>query len=185
MNIIALLGSPRTNGSTAHLMGEVLKGVMEKGGTVKEYQLNKLNYRGCQGCFACKTGPGCVQKDDAQQILADVAAADGVILATPVYLLDMTGQMKLLLDRFFAYMNLPDHSSKLGPGKKIVWVLTQAQSDVTMFLPSFEKKTEALQSFGLGESRMVIAGGTLTPEDVMKQEEILVKARALGNWLSE
>jgi multimeric flavodoxin WrbA len=177
--IVAFVGSPRPDGNTSKLVHEVIKGVREKEAEVNVYHLNQYNIKDCQCCFACKSGTTCVIKDDAKQILFDVAQADGVIFGTPVYMWDMTGNMKILIDRFYNY------SGRLKPDKKVVWAATQGNPDENMFLPGFEKAGKLLQLLGFGEYRIIIAGGTRALNDVLKQEHKLDKARTLGRWLVE
>ena len=95
MNIVALLGSPRSTGNSAAIANRFTETAASLGARVTNFQLNRLTYRGCQGCYACKKGlDHCVLKDDLTQVLDAVAAADLVVLASPVYYGDMTAAMK-------------------------------------------------------------------------------------------
>ncbi len=54
---------------------------------------------------ACKIKDGkhygrCVQKDDLKPILDEIVQADGIILGSPIYLNDVTGNMRCFLERF-------------------------------------------------------------------------------------
>jgi len=67
----------------------------------------KLKITHCIGCGACsrKLQSGveqisCIQKDDFEALSDAVLAADGIILAAPVYVLAQTGQLKNFIDRF-------------------------------------------------------------------------------------
>lgn len=53
----------------------------------------------CRGCLACQRTGSCVQKDDAQEIVAKMNYADTIVFATPIYYYELSGQMKTLLDR--------------------------------------------------------------------------------------
>ena len=182
MKVVALLGSPRKQGNTALLMQEVLKETEALGGKTEVFYLNRMEIKGCQSCFACKSHPTCVLKDDGKQVLDAIAEADRVILATPVYMWDMTAQLKTLVDRLFCFLNR-DYSSKLAPGKKILWTITQGQVDEKMFLATFEKHGKMLQFLGFGESKFLIAGGLQTPGDLSSQTGVLEKAREMAKWL--
>jgi hypothetical protein len=60
-----------------------------------------------------------------------------VILASPIYFGDVTSQTKGLIDRFFCYhasdFRTSDDPSRLGPGKKMILILTQGNPDPTTF----------------------------------------------------
>ena len=183
MKIVVLQGSPRIKGNTAQLAKEVIRPLESKGAEIVWYNLNQLSIKGCQSCYACKKQPGCVIKDDAQAILENIASADAVIFATPVFMWDMTGQMKLIVDRLFAFMNA-DFSSKLVPGKKFLWVVTQGQPDANLFRPNFEKSVKVMQMMGFGEGRIFIAGGFMELADVSKQESVVAEAQQRADWLA-
>ena len=183
MKIVVLQGSPRIKGNTAQLAQEVVAPLKANGAEVIWYNLNQLNIRGCQSCYVCKKQPECVIKDDAKGILADIAAADAVIFATPVFMWDMTGQMKLLVDRLFAFMNM-DFSSKLIPGKKFLWIVTQGQPDPDTFRPNFEKSLKVLQMMGFGEGKLFIAGGFMDLVDVSANAPVVAEAKAMAAWIA-
>jgi multimeric flavodoxin WrbA len=103
MKVLALNGSPnKGRGGTAQVLSPFLEGMSEAGAEVEVLYVYDLQVKPCLGCFACwvKTPGQCAQKDDVAVVLARLAAADVVVLATPVYVDGMTGPMKTLLDRF-------------------------------------------------------------------------------------
>ena len=53
----------------------------------------------CKGCLACQQSGTCVIKDDVSEIMDQVLDADIVVWATPIYYYEMSGQMKVLIDR--------------------------------------------------------------------------------------
>jgi multimeric flavodoxin WrbA len=95
MKIVSLLGSPRTAGNSSTIANHVLKIAGELGAETRSFELNRLNYQGCQACYACKTKlDRCVLKDDLSEVLAAVSEADAAVLASPVYYGDITSQLK-------------------------------------------------------------------------------------------
>ena len=186
MRIVALMGSPRRNGSTAMLVNEVLKGAEERGAQTNIYYLNELNINWCQSCNKCVNEPtvSCAIQDDVNKILADISESDGVIFGTPIYMSTMSGQIKTMLDRLRPFTR-QDDSSKMKPGKKALWAITQRNPDGTRYIPVFEKVMFPMKFIGFSESRILIANGTPSLKFLMKQEDTLKKAYALGNWLAE
>lgn len=53
----------------------------------------------CKGCLACQQTGNCVIKDDVTKIMNNVIDSDVVVWATPIYCYEMSGQMKVLIDR--------------------------------------------------------------------------------------
>ena len=102
--IVVLNGSPHVNGCTSALANEVVKSAEQMGAEVSSYHLNNMNIRGCQGCFKCMQTGRCAIQDDMQPIYDDIAEADGIVLASPVYMWSMSSQLKTAVDRLFAFL---------------------------------------------------------------------------------
>lgn len=134
MKVVVVFGSPRSKGNSAFL-AEALCREFEKGeAVVVRYFLNSLQYRGCQGCMACKNNSEkCILRDELAEVLHAISEAEIIVLASPVYWGDVTGQMKLLIDRTFSYLKprfvQRDDKHRLPPGKILVWVQTQAAGE--------------------------------------------------------
>jgi len=182
--IIALNGSPRKGGSTAALVDEIFKAAREKGAETKSYNLNGMNIKGCQSCYSCKAQGRCVLQDDMQELYDEIANADGIVFATPVYMWQMSAQLKLVIDRLYPFLK-PDYSSYLTPGKKILLAVTQGRPDTTLFHDYFEHMGNNLLFLGFGTYKILIAGGTHKSEDLHIQAHILAETKKLAGWLTE
>ena len=102
--IVVLNGSPRKKGNTSMLVKAFTEGAESAGNTVTEFFLDSMEIHGCKGCFgghSSKECP-CVQKDDMAQIYPAVKECDVVVLATPLYYWNMSGQIRTAVDRLFA-----------------------------------------------------------------------------------
>lgn len=122
MNILSVLASPRDKGNTAILLKEYLKGAADLNTSpqVETIFLQSKNIQYCTGCNTCQKSSKspCVLKDDMQNIYESVEKADVLVFATPVYVFNMTGQLKTFLDRLHAV----DYNTLLN--KKIVLLTT-------------------------------------------------------------
>lgn len=114
MNITVLNGSPRVNGNTEIMVKEFAKGAEENGHKVDIINLAGKKVAGCLGCQYCFTHDGnCVQKDDMQEILANLDQTDLVVFASPIYWFDITGQLKCVIDRLYARARKGFHFNKV------------------------------------------------------------------------
>ena len=105
-NVLILSTSLRGGSNSELLAKECAKGAEEAGNRVDLLSLKGKNIQYCIGCLAClKTGK-CVQKDDAQEIMEKLRRADVLVFATPIYYYEMSGQMKVLIDRMNAMYSL-------------------------------------------------------------------------------
>ncbi len=178
MKVVALLGSPRLKGNSATLAQRFLARAEEQGQKPIVHKLGSLNYKGCVGCYACKTTrEDCILADDLTQVLADVATADVLVLATPVYFGDVTSQLKGFIDRTFSYFT-PEYRtsptpSRLAPGKKLVFIQTQGNPDESFFADIFPKYAGFLKRNSFGESHLIRARGVSSPDDLLKHEAYL------------
>lgn len=160
MKIVTVLGSPRPQGNSAALARRFLQTAAGLGAdTSSVYELNRLRYRGCQACYACKKGSErCVIKDDLAAVLAAVEAADAVVLTTPVYYGDITSQLKGFIDRLYGFL-VPDfhtnpRPSRLAP-KKLAFILTQGNPDPALFADIFPRYGAFLGRMGFADRQLV------------------------------
>jgi multimeric flavodoxin WrbA len=107
--VLAIMGSPR-RGDT-YLLTQQIEATMRGLGEVEfDYLwLRDADLRPCRGCCACFWGgeERCPLDDDRADIERRMLASDGVIFASPVYALSMTGLMKTLLDRLAYALHRP------------------------------------------------------------------------------
>ncbi|MEI8195304.1 MAG: flavodoxin family protein [Phycisphaerae bacterium] len=102
MKVIAFNGSPRPDGNTALLLQHVLEPIKARGIATEVVQLGGSNIHGCRACYACmqKKDGHCTFNDDvANEFIAKMVEADGIILGSPTYFADVTTEIKALIDR--------------------------------------------------------------------------------------
>ena len=112
MKIIAVNGSPRKNKNTATILLKILEGVKSVCPDVETeiVHLYDINFTGCRSCFACKLkdekfhGVKCFYNDGITPVLEDISKCDGLVLGTPIYLGNYTGEFYSFLERLlYAY----------------------------------------------------------------------------------
>jgi multimeric flavodoxin WrbA len=181
MHIVGLYGSPRLQGNSSQLLSALLQEVQELGATTSSYQLNALEIKGCQACYSCRQ-PGkeqqCAVKDDMQPILAEVFAADVVVLASPVYMWQMTAQAKLFTDRLMPVLK-PDYSSWLS-GQRMLTLYTQGQPDVSKFAPYFEHVNRMFDFLGFRSLEPLVFGGLRGVNDIRQHPHHFERIREVA-----
>ncbi|WP_321417448.1 flavodoxin family protein [uncultured Methanomethylovorans sp.] len=99
-NVLILSGSPRKGGNSDLLCEQFLLGAEEAGNQVEKIFLRDKAIGYCIGCGTCFiTKKSCSIKDDMDDILDKMIAADVIVMGTPVYFYTMNGQLKTLIDR--------------------------------------------------------------------------------------
>jgi len=119
MRVIAINGGPRKNHNTATLLNKVLEGAASQGAETEIIHLYDLNFKGCTSCFACKLKEGknygkCAMVDDLSPVLKKLDTADAVVLGSPIYLGNVTGETRSFIERlFFPLIEYTNHPTLL------------------------------------------------------------------------
>ena len=121
MNRLIIVGSPRTNGRSAHLANMLFETCIEEcpDDELALAPVSTLNVAGCTGCDACRGNIAklvelgeealdddfapCAIDDDMQEIYELIDAADEITVVSPVYFAGPPSQLKALLDRLQPY----------------------------------------------------------------------------------
>ena len=104
MKVILLNGSPRKNWNTHRLLLEAERGAKEMGAETELIHLFELKFTDCKACFACKrrgnkTNGICAIRDDLRPVLEKIHEANAVIIGTPIYYGNMTGETASVIHR--------------------------------------------------------------------------------------
>jgi len=190
-NVVCLLGSPRPKGNSAVMAQALCTSAEEAGARVTTFALNKLNYRGCQGCLACKKeAEACVLDDGLTPVLEAVRGCDVLVLATPVYFGEVTAQLKGFIDRSFSFLkagypHLPrGERSRLTPGKALVFAIAQGHPKEDLFTDIFPRYAYFYNWLGFTDSRLLRACAVYHLGDAAARPEVLEEARSLGRELA-
>ena len=115
--IMIIDGGPRKNFNTASMLQKFAEGATSVSSDIelKTVRLYDLDYKGCMSCMACKikgrASNVCKFKDALTPILEEIAQADGLVLGSPIYFGQITGQMQAFLERLaFPWLSYNDYS---------------------------------------------------------------------------
>ncbi|WP_373501878.1 flavodoxin family protein [Desulfococcus sp.] len=97
--IVAIYGSPRRKGNTSTLLEQAVRGARDEGADVREFVLRDLKMSPCLEIYQCKTTGRCAIQDDFQILHDEMLAADGLILASPIFFYTVSAHTKILMDR--------------------------------------------------------------------------------------
>jgi len=183
-NVIIAIGSPRRNGNSTALAQEAASGVREAGGTARVYRLHDLAIRPCRACDNCQKNRNfsCVQVDDMNAIYAELAKADGLLIASPVYWFTMSAQTKLFVDRLYAFVGPDGHGLA---GKRIGVILTYGDADAVRSgavnaLRSFQDACRFIEAPLVGE----VYGSGSEPGEVKENQALMREAWELGRKMA-
>lgn len=183
--IIVLNGSPRPKGNTSALAEEFSKGAREAGCEVTSFLLDKMDIHGCKGCFGGGKDAAhpCVQRDDMEKIYPVYKDADLVVLASPLYYWNFSGQLRTAFDRLFAVAECD--ANYQNPVKEAVLLMAAEGFGFDDALTYYEN---LMKHLGWKDRGHVLAGGVMKVGDIASHKELkeayeLGKAVAKGNGL--
>ena len=191
MNILCLYGSPRPKGNSAVLANAFCDAAEREGATVRRVLLNKLDYKGCQSCFACKkTHDHCVLEDGLADVLEAARQADCLALATPVYYGDVTAQLKGFIDRTFSFL-VPDYAkrrtgkSRVSGGRHFVLMIAQGHPLEERFEDIYPRYSRLFGWMGYDRPTLLRACGVYHPGDMEKRVDMLEQAAAVARRIAQ
>lgn len=115
MKILAIHGSPRTiRSNTRRLAAFVLGGAADSGAETEMIDLADHRVTPCTACEGCSLTGTCVFDDDVVALIARMQEADAVIFGSPVYIDNITGQMKVFFDRLADAIHYQVLAGKFG-----------------------------------------------------------------------
>jgi multimeric flavodoxin WrbA len=115
MKILAIHGSPRTiRSNTRRLAALVLEGAAGSGAETEMIDLTDYHIKPCTACEGCSLTGTCVFDDDVAALVARMQEADAVIFGSPVYIDNISGQMKVFFDRLADAIHYQIMAGKFG-----------------------------------------------------------------------
>ena len=181
MKVLALVSSYRKNGNTArivHMIEGHMQALAARHNEPLEFDtlyLAHMDIQPCRGCRTCfdRGEEKCPLKDDLPAVKAKLDAADGIILASPVYVNDVNGVAKNWIDRLAYVCHRPTFA-----GKCAYLVTTVAESPTAHTLRTMNV---ALRTWGfhiVGQAGFKM--GALMPQDEMESRYQGKTARVAG-----
>ena len=114
LKVLMLNGSPHANGNTSIALRELQKVFEDNGVETEIVHIGKEVIRGCLACGYCfKHGKCMISSDIVNTLAPKFEAADGLIVASPVYYASANATLIACLDRLF-FSTPFDKTMKVG-----------------------------------------------------------------------
>ena len=188
MNILIINGSPHRHGSVATMLHAVVDSL--EGVEIHWIDVNDLHVHPCTGCMRCRATDTCVlPADDGHRMAEEVRWCDALVMGSPVYWGNMSGQMKLVFDRIVPAMMGESRRGipvALHKGKRAVIVTACTTIWPFNWLARETSNTnhamkEILHYSGFHVVGKLVLAGTKTRKDI--PQRLLDKGRRLGRKL--
>ena len=113
MKVLLINGSPKANGNTALALSQMQTVFEAEGVEVELIHVGNKAIRGCIACNQCAKQGKCVFDDMVNEVAPKFEAADGIVVASPVYYAGPNATVMAFLDRLF-YSTSFDKTMKVG-----------------------------------------------------------------------
>ena len=113
LKVLMINGSPHANGNTSVALREMEQIFKASGVEVETVLIGDQAVRGCTACGACYKLGRCVFDDVVNELAPKFEAADGLVVASPVYYASANATLIACLDRLF-YSSSFDKTMKVG-----------------------------------------------------------------------
>ncbi len=174
--IIIIDGGPRKTFNTAAMLQKVAEGAASTGEDVevKTVRLYDMEYKGCVSCMACKLAGRvshvCRFRDGLTPVLEEIATADGLVLGSPNYFGEVTGQMRTMLERLaFPWLSYNDYSLTAERRMPVLLVETQNGTEENNNCNGYGSMEHCITQ-ALGEPERLTAYNTYQVRDYSRYE---------------
>ena len=177
MKVIAINGSPRKKWNTATMLRHALEGAASGGAETELIHLYDLEFKGCTSCFSCKLKGGksygkCAVQDELTPILEKIEDVDALILGSPIYFGNVTGEMRCFMERlFFPYLTYTRPPASIFPKKiptAFVYTMNVSEQLMKENYGTLVDANEQLLTRMFGQTESLFSFETLQFEDYDK-----------------
>ena len=184
MKSMAIVGSPNKKGSCSYLVEQVNQGMKSQDIDTSTFYLHDLKINYCRGCRQCEKNRECIQSDDMKMLIDKIFVTDILVLASPSYWGDVTGQMKVFIDRSLPLCNANTGITPVPKGKRGISISVRAGlsiSESQHLISTFEHYFGHLEIEPVSK---LSVEGVNTIEDLMCHENKLKEAFNIGKSLN-
>ena len=149
--VIIVNGSPRKIWNTGKMCESFADGVKKAGGEAEIINLYDVDFKGCRSCFTCKLKDGknfgrCAYPDGLLPILDKISAADGLVVASPIYCSDVTGVTRCFIERLtFPFFEYKEGYPSIAPKRlktAMIYTMNISETLSNQMYPDLYDKTE-------------------------------------------
>lgn len=181
MKTLILNGSPRKNGDTASLIACLAEHIL---GEVKIVNAYDGSISPCIDCRACRKQVGCVINDGMQEVYEYLKTCDNVVIASPIYFSELTGQLLNIASRLQTYYSARyiRHEAPMLSRKKGAVILTGGGTGDPM--RAYKTASELLSYMNAAEIFPLVCSHNTDRVPAAEDRETLADVRKAAEFLS-
>ncbi len=188
VEVVAICGSPRPEGNTATVIEAVLAGAREAGARTTRFDPARMHIQDCNGGDECLVSAetACKLDDDMAAIYAALRRADAWVFGTPVYHANVSGTLKRVIDRLYAFYTNKGGEWRLGLEGRRCGAVIVVQADAEQETPRrvAEYLEQVLGAYNVDVVGRIAESSLTAPTDAAGQPGLLARAKELGRELA-
>jgi multimeric flavodoxin WrbA len=187
MKILGIMGSPRLGGNTDLLLDAALNGAQSQGAEAEKLVVDKLNISPCREHYGCLEDGHCVIRDDMDALYPKLLAADGIVVASPMFFYGITAQLKALIDRCQALWARKHVLKQSWPGaeRRGAFIAVGATKGEKLFDGSIATVRYFFKTIGVEYAEELLIRGVDLKGDIQQHPSALKDAFELGQRLAQ
>jgi len=182
MKVLVVNGATREQGNTDAITNTFIDGAREAGHNLHPAVLRELVISDCIGCCTCKRERRCHFDDDMTDLRDVITGSDILVLSSPLYFCEVTGLMKIFLDRFYFFYH--PENKHLTSGKKVLVITPMGEKEAvfeTQIIEEFYRRF--LKALDMILLDMFFFTDLMEKDSFTKHHDELVRAYTLGSTL--
>lgn len=188
VEVVAICGSPRRKGNTATLIEALLEGAREAGAKTTRFDPARMRIQDCNAGDECLVSAEatCKLDDDMAEIYAALRRADAWVFGTPVYHANVTGTLKRVIDRMYAFYTNEGGEWRLGLEGKRCGAVVVVQADAEQETPRrvAEYLEQILGAYNVDVVGRIAESSLTAPTDAAARPDLLGRAKELGREIA-
>jgi multimeric flavodoxin WrbA len=180
MKALCIISSPQESGNTAYITGKIIEGMEAAGIRAEKVCLGSMNIHYCRGCGICEKTRRCVQRDDMDTMIESMIAANIILIASPSYWGDITGQLKVFFDRSTPLCNAINGTTGIPEGKTGIAVAVRRGRSPGENMHIIESIEHYFGHLGIAPKGRYMIEGVGAIADIICRQEKIDEAYGLG-----
>ncbi len=187
IKVLGINASPRIGGNTDIIIDKVLEAAKDNGAHTDKIILNDLQLQNCQGCDEPDESGNCNFEDDMNMVYKKFKEANAVVLASPIFFGSLSGQAKMMIDRFQCAWRAKYVVRKDAfPEKKIgAFIAVAASKRIDFFENAKSIVKNLFATLNIEYKKEIFFTGIDRKGDILKHPDLLQKAYKLGEDITE
>ena len=187
--ILLVNASHRKNGNSEAIINTLAADLNDQ--HVVSFTIREKDCRYCRACFAChRAGTGhhpCVQDDDIAKLAPVIETCDAIVMATPIYIQQVSSLARLFIERFYPWFNPNGKglSNTKKYGKKAAFICSFGNCPRELIKKYADWTVSTFSQIGAEHFSTLIFDKIPQAGDVKKRPDYMEQIHNLSQWLKQ